>query len=352
MSTTGRMGRGRARGTGAPVAYVGAGDGMIRVYSVDLDTGALSLIEEVDAGPGPSFLAFTPDRRALYAVNEGSDQLASFTIDPGSGKLTFKSRVPSNGGFPAHVAVDATGRYLLGANYLGGNITMIALLPDRSLGGEVTTLSTGAHAHQAVIDAANRFVFVPNQGADTVSQLVLDAERGTLVFNVVPAISLPAGSGPRHMVFHPSAPFAYVIHEDDDRVTAFPYDLHKGTLGPSLQSISTLPEGVSGADNTGAEIAFGASGRCLYASNRGHDSIAVFSVDPRAGTITPVGHAPTGGRKPRHFSLEPSGELLLVANQASCEVATFRVNQVTGALTPLSTTPLPAGPTFVEMLYL
>lgn len=339
-------------GGGVPYAYVGAGDGVIRVFALDRGTGALALIQEVEGGPGPSFLAFSPDRRAVVGVNEGSDQLAAFSIDPRSGRLTPLNRVPSNGAWPVHVAVDATGRYVLGASYFGGAVTMISLLPDHSLGEEVATLSTGAHAHQAAIDPANRFVFVPNQGAGTISQLVLDAAHGTLVFNDVPSVSLPAGSGPRHMVFHPSAPFAYVIREDDDRVTAFPYDPRTGALGAPLQSISTLPDGVSGERNTGAEIAFGACGRYLHASNRGHDSIVTYSVDPCTGTMTLLGHTPSGGKKPRHFSVEPLGEVLLVANQGSGDVVTFRVSPLTGALSLLSTTALPAGPAFVEVVYL
>lgn len=346
--------RGGAAGTSpeVPFAYVGARDGKIRVYSLDAATGALTPLQEVDAGQNPSFLAFSPDKRALYAADEGADQLASFAIDPASATLTPLNRVPSNGAAPTHVAVDAAGKYLFAANYGGGNVVMRAIRPDGGLGAEVTTLPTGANAHQVLIDATNRFAFVPNAGADTISQLVLDASAGSLASNAIPHVALPPGSGPRHMVFHPSAPYAYVIHETDDKITAFHYDPQTGTLAARIQVVSTLPFGVSGGANTGAEIAFDPSGTFLYASNRGHDSIAIHAVDRRTGTMTPLGHQPSGGKTPRHFSVDPRAGLLLVANQGSGTIVAFHIDRPTGALTQLATTPLPAAPTFVAVLYL
>lgn len=345
----GSGGAGGREPPGAAYAYVSARDGKIRVYSFDRETGALGWIQEVAAGQNPSFLAFAPGGTALVAADEGADELAAFAIDPASGRLAPRNRVPSNGAWPAHVAIDATGRFVLGANYGGGNVTMIALLPDGRLGREAATLPTGANAHQARIDPTNRFVLVPNVGADTVSQLVLDAAAGALVFNAVPSVALPPGSGPRHVALHPSAPYAYVIHETDDRVTALRYDPRTGLLGAAVQTVSTLPEGVSGADNTGAEIAFGAGGRFLYASNRGHDSIAVYAVDPVTGAMTRRGDHPSGGRTPRHFSVTPCGGALLVANQGSNSVVVLRVDPATGALAEIGATALPAAPTFVEV---
>lgn len=348
----GTTGSGAGGATGTPFAYVGTDDGKIRVFTLDKQAGSLAPVQEVDGGANPSFIAFAPDKKTLYAVNEGSDELASFAIDPATGQLAFLNRVSSNGGGPAHVAVDATGKYVFGVNYGGGNLTMIATKADGSLGAAVTTLATGQNAHQLALDASNHFAFVPNKGSDTVSQLVFDAAQGSLGFNAVPSAPLPGGAGPRHMAFHPDAPYAYVIHENDDKVTAFPYDAAKGTLGASLQTISTLPDGTSGANNTCAEITFGKSGKHLYGSNRGHDSIVIFAVDAAAGTLTLTGHQPSGGSTPRHFSIEASGEILLVGNQKSSNVATFRTDPQTGTLTPLATTPLPAGPGFVAVLYL
>jgi 6-phosphogluconolactonase len=350
--TGGLGGTGGSAPSGTPFAYVGAEDGKIRVFTLDKEAGSLAPVQEVDGGKNPSFLAFAPNKKTLYAVNEGSDQIASFAIDGATGQLTLLNRVSSNGGGPAHVAVDATGKLVFGVNYGGGNLTMIATAADGSLGATAATLATGANAHQLVLDGSNQFAFVPNKGSDTVSQLVLDTAAGSLVFNAKPSAPLPGGSGPRHMAFHPSAPYAYVIHENDDKITAFPYDAQNGTLGTSVQTVSTLPEGIGGDNNTCAEIAFGASGKYLYGSNRGHDSIVIFAVDAASGALTLVGHQPTGGQMPRHFSIEASGEVLLVGNQQSNEVVTFRIDPSAGTLTELATAPLPAGPGFVGVIYL
>jgi 6-phosphogluconolactonase len=352
---TGGGGGGGAGGsgpTGTPMAYVGTQDGKIRVLSLDKASGALSPVQEVDAGTNPSFLAFAPDGKYLYSVDEGQDALGSFAIDGATGQLTPLNSAPCGGNGPAHVAVDATGNHVFGVNYGSGDVRRINVTVDGSFGAGVTDLSTGANAHQIVLDASNQFAFVPNKGTDTVSQLVFDAATGQLDFNQPPSVSLPAGSGPRHLAFHPSAPFAYVIHEIDDKVTAFPFDARKGTLGAPIQTISTLPAGVDGGSNTCAEIAFGVSGKHLYGSNRGHDSIVIYDVNTNSGMMTLVGHQPTGGAVPRHFSVEPSGEILLVGNQGSDDVRTFRIDPQAGTLTELSTLPLPAGPSFVGVLYL
>lgn len=336
---------------GRPFAYVGTGDDKIHVFSVEPTAGALTQVSEIDAGSGPSFLAFAPDQRSLYAVNEGSDELAAFSIDPQTGALTFLNRVSSNGGGPAHVAVDATGHYVFGVDYGGGALTMIAVAPGGALGATVTTRSTGANAHELVLDPSQHFAFVPNKGSDSVSQLVFDASLGTLTPNPVPSLAVASGRGPRHMAFHPSAPFAYLIDENDDTMMALSFDASTGRLAP-LQTLSTLPSGVDGATNTCAEVAFGKSGRFLYGSNRGHDSIVIYDVSPTTGLMTLVGHQSTGGSTPRHFSIDPSGNLLFVGNQGSSEVVAFRIDPMAGTLTELTTTPMPAGPGFVGVIEL
>ncbi len=354
-ASTGGGGAGGSGGggpTGTPMAYVGTQDGKIRVFTLDKASGALTPVQEVDAGANPSFLAFAPDKKALYAVDEGADALQSFAIAPATGELTALNSAPCGGYGPAHIAVDATGQFVFGVNYGSGNVRMIGTTVDGSFGAGVKDLDTGANAHQIVLDAGNHFAFVPNKGANTVSQLVFDAATWDFSLNQPPSVAFPAGSGPRHLVLHPSAPFAYVIHELDDKITVLPFDAQTGTLGASLQTISTLPSGVDGAGNTGAEIAFGASGQHLYASNRGHDSIVIYNVNAQSGLLTLVGHQPTVGATPRHFSVEASGEILLVGNQGSDEVRTFRVDPAAGTLTPLATLALPAGPSFVGVLYL
>jgi 6-phosphogluconolactonase len=327
------------------LAYVGTEDA-ITVYDVDDATGALTELSSVPAGAGPSFLAFAPDLRHVYAVNEGSDELAAFTVDAGTGALAFLDRVPSNGNGPAHLAVDATGGWLLAANYGGGNVTMVRIEPDGSLGDAVATLATGANAHQIVLDAANAHAFVPNLGDDTVSELVFDPAGGLAPDGEV---AMPAGSGPRHLAFHPSAPFAYVIGELGDTMTALSYDAAAGAL-TSLATVSTLPPGVDGADSFCAEVAVDPSGRFLYGSNRGHDSLVVYAIDPVSGLLTTVEHEGTGGSWPRHFSLSADGSLLLVANQRSDTVVAFRVDPADGTLSPLATTPVGPGPAYVGVV--
>lgn len=334
---------------GRPFAYVGASDDKIHVFRVDPATGALTPASEIDAGSGPSFLAFSPDHHSLYAVNEGSDELAAFAIDASTGALTFLNRVSSNGAGPAHVAVDATGGVVFGVNYGGGNLTMLGVSPSGALGAPIVTMSTGKNAHELALDPSNHFAFVPNLGVDDVSQLLFDAPGKTLVANATPTVATAAGAGPRHMAFHPSAAFAYVIGETNDTMTAMAFDAALGRLSP-IQTLSTLPMGVNGDTNTCAEVAFGKSGRFLYGSNRGHDSIVIFDVNETTGLMTLVGHQLTGGSAPRHFSIDPSGSFLYVGNQQSKEIVSFRIDPTTGKLTELFTTPLAGGPGFVGVI--
>ena len=337
--------------TGRPFAYVGCGDDKIRVFEVDPDTAAFTPAGEFDGGAGPSFLAFSPDKKTLYAVNEGSDQIASFAIDQATGALTPKNSVSSNGGGPAHVAVDATGKFVFAANYGGNTASTIAVNADGSLGSEVTTFDDLPHAHETVLDATNHFAFVPTLGADAVTQLVFDPDAGTIAKNDVPEAPVADGAGPRHMAFHPTAAFAYVIDEVGDSMVAMSYDASTGRL-TAFQTLSTLPDGADGSSNTCAEVAFGKSGRFLYGSNRGNDSIVIYDVDPTTGMMTLVGHQSTGGQTPRHFSIDPSGKFLYVGNQGSNDIVEFSIDADTGMLTQIDQVDLPSGPGFVGVILL
>jgi 6-phosphogluconolactonase len=331
--------------------YVGSGDDRIYGFEVDVDSGTLIEAGSWEAGAAPSFLAFSPGNTHLYAVNEGSGEVAGFRIAAATGELTLLNRVSSQGSGPAHVSVDATGQLVFAANYGEGNVTMIERLADGSLGAELATLVTGPNAHQIVADPSNGYVFVPNLGSDEVSQLVLDVNARTLVPGEVAAVGMPEGSGPRHLAFHPSGPWAYVIGELGDTMTALVFDAGTGRLTP-LQTLSTLPDGVDGGDSYCAEVALGPDGRFLYGSNRGHDSLVIFAVDPATGLLSLVAHQATSGSWPRHFSLSPDGALLWVANQLSDELVSFRVDPATGLLTELATTALPAAPAFVQQIAL
>ncbi len=350
-SATGGGGAGGGAPSGTPFAYVGCNDGKIRVYAFDAVSGALNAVDETDAGTTPSFLAFSPDLRFVYAVDEGTNQLQSFSIDPATGKLTFLNAVSSNGVDPAHVAVDPTGKFVFGVNYGDGKVTTIQRQNDGSLGSTVATRDTGANAHEIVFDRSHRHAFVPDKGSDYVSQFSFDAATGALAPNAAPHVDFPAGSGPRHLAFHPSLPFAYVIDELDDTMVALAYDAPTGTLS-RIQSLSTIPSGFDGSMNTGAEVAIDKSGRYLYGSNRGHDSIVSYSIDQTTGKMTLLGFEPSGGATPRHFSIEPTGAVLLVANQDSNNLVTFSIDAGSGALSQLLVTNLPAGPEYVGVVYL
>lgn len=356
----GAAGSGPGQVEGRPFVYVGTFDDAIYVFRLNVESGALTPVgAPVSANPSPAFLAFAPSGRVLVAVNEADDvdgsgagAVSSFRIDAATGELSFVNRVSSTGAGPAHVAVDQTGKFALVANYNGGNIAVLPLAANGTLSNAVDGADhgDGAQSHQVMLDPSNRFLFVPNKGRSDVAQYRFNADSGDITPNEPAAVALAQGAGSRHLAFHPSGAFAYVINELDDTVTALAFDAQSGTL-EQLQTLSTLPDGVNGGSNTGAEIQVSASGRFVYGSNRGHDSIVIYAVDPATGRLSVLGHQPTGGGTPRSFHLEPSGKLLLVANQDSNEVVTFRVDAQSGLLTELSTTTAPS-PSFVGVLYL
>jgi len=313
----------------------------------------------VDATPNPSFLAFAPAGDFLFSVNAsdnvpgiGSGAVSSFRIDAATGGLTFINRVSSQGAGPAHVSVDHTGNFVFVANYNGGTIAVLPVAEDGTLGNSVDGASHGpvAQAHQVLIDSSNRFLFVPNKGSSDITQYRFDEATGQLDPNTPPALALAAGAGTRHLAFHPSAPYAYAINELDDTMVALSFDAAQGTLAP-LQTLPTLPEGVNGGNNTCAEVQVAPSGRFVYGSNRGHNSIVIYSVDAATGRLSLVGHQLTGGNTPRSFHLDRNGRVMLVANQGSNEVVSFQVDATSGLLTEVGSVSVQA-PAFVGVLYL
>jgi 6-phosphogluconolactonase len=357
--TAGSGGAGGAPGTERAFAYVGSWENAIYVYSLDLASGALSARGgPVDATPSPSFLAFAPDGGHLYAVNEadnvdgtGAGAVSAFRVDAATGGLVFQNRVSSGGAGPAHVAVDGSGKFVFVANYNGGNFSVLPIGGDGTLGAALATQAQGggAQTHEVVLDASNRFLFVVNKGRSDVAQYRFDAATGALTPNAPAELDLAQGAGSRHLAFHPTLPYAYVVNELDDTVSVAAFDTNLGTLS-AVQTLSTLPSGVNGGQNSGAEIQVAPSGRFVYASNRGNDSIVIYSVDAGTGRLTLVGHQPTGGLTPRSFHLERRGELMLVANQDSDEVVTFRVDTTAGTLTELSSVTVPS-PAYVGVLF-
>jgi len=310
------------------VVYVGSAGGNISTFGFDPATGALTARGDTPGGTNPSFLSAFD--RGLYAVNEGQrGQVAAFSLDA-RGALTFQNRVGSGGSGPAHLL--ATQRFVIVAHYEDGAVTVMPITAA-GVGAPIDTENPGDNAHQAVLDPAGRFLFVPCLGSDLVAQFAFDPLTGALTANAVPSVASTRNAGPRHLAFHPSARWAYVINESDSTITTYDYDAVNGRL-TTKQTVSTLPPRFGGS-NTTAEIAVHPNGRFVYGSNRGHDSIAAFTVDANSGELTPLSHTPTGGSSPRSFALAPDGRILLVANQLSATVHALAIDPATGAVTAL-----------------
>jgi 6-phosphogluconolactonase len=335
--------------------YTGANSRGIYVSRLDVSSGALSAPELAAEGTNPSFLAVHPTRAFLYAVNEVSDyggkrsgSVTAFGIDRSTGKLTALNQQPSVGAGPAHLVVDRTGQNVLVANYGGGSVAVLPIEADGRLKPAAAFIQhTGAsvnperqkqpHAHSINVDAGNRFAYAADLGIDKILIYRFNARNGSLVANDPPFAAVEAGAGPRHFAQHPNGRFAYVINELHSTVTAFTRDASRGGL-TALQTISTLPPGQAVLpDYSTAEVQVHPSGRFVYGSNRGHDSIVVFAIDPRSGKLTFVETEPTGGRTPRNFGIDPGGTFLLAANQRSDSVVVFRINPQTGHLSPTGT---------------
>src|SRR5215472_2151486 len=307
--------------------------------------GATGLVAET---PNPSFLAVDPSHRYLYAVNESvpgekNGMVSAFSIDRKTGKLTFLNQVSSGGAAPCAVSLDRTGKYVLIANYDSGSVAAFPVLRGGRLGEASAFVQhsghslnperqEGPHAHDILPSPDNRFVLAADLGLDQLLVYRFDAAKGSLTANSPAAASVPAGSGPRHFVFDNSGKFVYVVNEMHSTVTVFSYDPQHGKL-KELQTVSALRSNTNPESTTAAEIALGASGRYLYTSNRGEDTITVFAVDPVKHTLTPVQHAPTLGKTPRGFATDPSGRYLLAANQDTDNVFAFRIDPKTGGLT-------------------
>jgi len=318
------------------------------------------------ATPSPAFLEVDPSRRLVFAINElgtyagqpvGS--VVSFAIDPATGKLTELSRRSSGGSGPCHLVLDRTGKNLLVANYGAGSVALLPVAADGRLGEPAVvhahsgksvhpTRQTAPHAHAVTLDPAQRFVFVPDLGIDQVRIYRFDAARSTLTPHEPAFASLKPGAGPRHMAFRPDARFAYVLNELDSTVAVFAYAADSGRLTP-VETVPTLPAGWTGHSTT-AEIAVHPSGRYLYASNRGHDSLAIFAIDAARGTLRLLGHQSTGGKTPRHFALDAPGRLVAMENQNSDTIVLARLDPATGLLSPsphIASVPSPVCAVFV-----
>jgi len=297
-----------------------SGTGPVRVYALDLASGALLPRGTADAGPNPSFLAVDPALRHVYAVNEGgaNSTVTAMAFDSTTGALRpLNSAVVGSG--PAHLAVDPSGAWVLAANYNGGSVVVLPIRVDGSVGPVKMTVQPGAQPHQVVFDATGQSAFIPCKGDDFVAQYRFAPDAGTLEPRSPSSVATASGAGPRHLALHPNGRWAYLVNELDSTITTLA--VSDGRL-TSLGTLSTLPAGFSG-ENTGAEVLVHPSGRWVYASNRGHDSIAQFEVNEGTGALSLLGHTSTLGETPRSFTIDPSGRVLLVANQGSGTVKSF-----------------------------
>jgi 6-phosphogluconolactonase len=323
----------------------------IYAYRFDSATARLVPIGLAAETINPSFLAVHPNHRFLYAVNEVSNYqgeksgaVSAFAIDPATGKLTLLNQVATRGGDPCYISFDETGKHVLVANYAGGSIAVFPVLENGRLGeasafiqhtghGTNPQRQEAPHAHSVDLSHDNRFALVNDLGLDETLVYGFDSAKGSLTAdpksNTATAKAEP-GAGPRHLAFHPNGKFAYVINEMASTVSVFRYDAAGGLQ--KLQTISALPKDFTGHSEA-AEIQVHPSGKFLYASNRGHDSIAVFTINRNMGTLTSVEYVSTKGENPRHFEIDPTGSLLFAANEKSDNVVVFHINPQTGRLT-------------------
>jgi 6-phosphogluconolactonase len=354
----------------AQIVYVGAYTNVpdskgINAFRFDPATGKLAPLGLMAETSSPSFLAIAPNGRFLYAVNETDTfggkpggAVSAFSIDHATGKLTFLNQVASKGAAPCHIVIDPTSKAALVANYNGGNFSSFPILADGKLGEAATVMQdTGSgpnktrqaapHAHEMVI--ADKLVLGSDLGTDHIQLFHLDAATASLTPATPAFAATDPGFGPRHMAISGDKKYIYVLSEIKSSVATMDYDAVKGP-GKVLATVSALPDDFKGS-TTAAEIMLDSKGRTLYTSNRGHNSIAVFSVEGKTGTLKLTANVPSGGKTPRYFTLDPTGRYLLAANQDSNNITVFRVDANTGALTPsgeVATTGAPVDLAFLK----
>ena len=331
--------------------YTGGGKSKgIYCFRLDLTSGTLAEAGVTEGVKNPSFLAIHPSGKYLYSVSEVSDAggkptggVSAFALDRKSGQLTPLNHQSSEGAGPCHVSVDKTGRCVLVANYGGGSVASLPVQENGSLAKAATAIQhegssvnpsrqAAPHAHSINVSPDNRFAFAADLGLDKVLIYKLDPAKATLAPNNPPFAATPPGGGPRHFAFHPGGRFAYVCNEILSSVTAFAYDGEKGSL-TAIQTITTLPADKQDLPgNSTAEIQVHPSGKFLYCSNRGHDSLAEFTIDEKTGKLAAIGHQSTLGKTPRNFGIDPTGAYVIACNQATDSIVLFKVNQETGAL--------------------
>ena len=318
----------------------------IHHFKLDFASGALTAAGGTSGVANPSFVAISPDKKFLYAIGESGGKkggaVVSFSVDEKTGALTKLSESISGGAGPCYVTADKTGKVVLVANYGGGSVASLPVSADGKLSDPATFVQhtgssinkgnqAGPHAHSINVSPDNKFALAADLGIDKILVYKLDPDKGTMTANTPPSVDLPPGSGPRHFAFHPSGKYVYACGEINSTVNAFSYDADKGAL-KFIHALSTLPEPVKG--NSTAECQVHPTGKFVYVSNRGHNSVAVFKVDEETGKLTAAGHASTGGKTPRNFGIDPTGQFLIAANQDSNNVVVFKIESGSGIPKP------------------
>ena len=339
-------------GAGTVFAYAGCyttaqryarGDG-IHVYRVDTRTGGWTPVQQIGGLVNPSFLTVHPGRRFLYSVHGDETYATAFSVDRATGRLEQRNRAETGGRNGVHQAFDAAGRFLLIANYSSGSVSVLPVRPDGDLAGPVQVVSlpgqpgphrveqTGSHPHQIVFDPSGRYVVVPDKGLDRIFVFRFDPESGRLAPTAQGSVVARSGSGPRHAAFHPTLPVLWVLNEISSTITTYYWEAERGHLKP-VQILPAVPPDYTG-ENTSAEIAVSSGGRFVYASNRGHDSIAIFAADPATGLLASTGWVPSQGRTPRFIAFDPSHRFLYAANEQSDSIVAFEADPTSARLTP------------------
>jgi 6-phosphogluconolactonase len=328
--------------------YTGTGSEGIYAYRFNPASGELKSIGLVAKTDNPSFLVMDANGKFLYAVNEldsfqqkASGAISVFSINKETAALQLMQQIPSLGAAPCHVSLDKSGRYLLVANYNGGNAAVFPIASDGTLGQQSAFIQnsgssinaarqTGPHAHFIQVTNDNNYAMIADLGIDQVIVQKFDSNAGTLTPLDSGFVKVTPGSGPRHLAYAPDGKFVYVLNELTSSISAFTFDQSSGKMN-EIQVLSTLPDNFSGSNST-AEIAIDAQGKFLYASNRGDDTIAIYSIDNSDGKLTFIDRIPTGGKTPRHFEIDPSGQWLFAANQNSDNIVVFKIDQTNGQL--------------------
>jgi len=332
--------------------YTGMGSEGIYAYRFHAASGGLKPIGLVAKTENPSFLSIDPNGKFLYAVNEldsfkqeSSGAISVYSINPESAALDLIQQIPSLGAAPCHVSLDKSAKYLLVANYNGGNAAVFPIAKDGKLGKQSAFIQdsgssvnadrqTGPHAHFIQVTNDNKFLMIADLGIDQVMVKKFDATTGTLTSFDSTLVKVTPGSGPRHLAYAPSGKFVYVLNELSSTIAAFTFESETGRM-QMIQTISTLPDNFSGSSIT-AEIAIDAKGKFIYASNRGDDTIAIYSINNKDGKLTSLGRIATGGKTPRHFEIDPTGQWLIAANQDSDNLVVFQIDQSSGTLVQAS----------------